>query len=452
MNLFISFYAVITNSISHISSKISDKTRVKLINISTYVFLCIGTINYCNKTIKGLVHFSDWALPVSILAMLMLLFAGIDTKVNIKRIRCNKLFWLGWILCFGMMFVMSFINQVKEVYFLWSVEGIFLFPLLFLAWYPERKRRILFACLSENIVTVSYLFIIASILTVPFFKKPYDGMVSSYIGMAANPNNNGMLILTFYAASIYLLLTERKKSPLYYLLPMGVCVAISVIADCRTAELGIALQTLFGLIYYYICRAKEGKRGLQFSKVLAALLIIIAIAFVSGVVLSRFDDMNVEVHAEDESSSSETSTEELFDKLDQISAGRLRITRYYIEHSTFWGNGSPDGPIMEGVDASKWSFVNAIDILYVSGVIPFIGCILWLLASWIFILKCLRKKDKGNDDYLLTIVAFTGYFTEFMLEVTMYPSTNHLAMLAYIGLIPIACKEIKTQEISNNDR
>ena len=71
---------------------------------------------------------------------------------------------------------------------------------------------------------------------------------------------------------------------------------------------------------------------------------------------------------------------------------------------------------------------------------------MWIAASLWFILKCLIGKTDKRPEYLFTIVAFVGYFVEFMLEVTMYSVTNHLVFLAYIGLIPVACKMIEQGE------
>ena len=66
---------------------------------------------------------------------------------------------------------------------------------------------------------------------------------------------------------------------------------------------------------------------------------------------------------------------------------------------------------------------------------------LWFLAVIIFCIKCVFGKLPRRPEYLFTIVTFAGYFVEFMLEVTIYPITTSLVLLAYIGMIPVACRE-----------
>lgn len=448
----IRLYAGIANGIAKFSVKIPNRTRLLLVKLSVAVLLCSGTIKYCNKVIRELVHYSDWVYLLSMLALVFIVIAGIDERVDDKRIRFGKAFWLGWIVCFFSMLIMTFVNPVKKPYFLWSVTGLAVFPLIFIVWCKNNKFKWICQTVSEVAFVGSYLFILANFILVPFFSRGDIGdTVSSYIGLAVNPNNNGMLVIAFFGASLYLLLNSRKLKPPYYLLTMGVCVAISVIADCRTAELGIALQTIGGLIYYYINASRSGERLPGLGRIVIALIAVAMIALASGLVLDRLDNIDLDVHADDESVSEETVSENLYNKLNQMSSNRLTITRYYISQTTFWGHGSPDGPLMEGYAPSKWSFNNAVDILYISGVIPFIGCLIWLVAAIVFVLKCLVGKSCGRPEYLFTIITFAGYFTEFVLEVTIYPMTTYLVFMAYIGFIPIACREITNREGESTD-
>lgn len=441
----VNIYVSAVNGMVRLTAWIPDKTRRSLVNLSVLIMLCIGTLQYCNKIIKGLLHYSDWVFAVSMAALVVFVIAGADRKVEINRVKTNRLFWLGWIVCFLFMLISSFTNTVKDAYFLWAISGVFLYPLIFLSWHHDDKLRKLFKTFTESAVLVAYLFIIASVIIVPFFsrEKLSDGF--GYFGMAANPNNNGMLVLTFYAASLYGLLTNKSRRLLYYLIPMGVSVGIAVIADCRTAELGILAQSVCGLLYSYVYAFRKGKGKIRLGRLAGSIILIIAIAVASGMLLNRLDYMDLSVYAEDGVESMGPLAEEVFELLDRLSTGRLSKTRYFIEHSTFWGNGSPDGPVMEGQPDSKWAFNNAVDILYISGVIPFIGCVMWVIAVLVFILKCLFGRGPKREAFMLTIVAFMGYFVEFMLETTMYPVTNHLAMLAYIALIPVTCTERQKQ-------
>lgn len=450
MELIAKQYVAVNNAIAGFSSKIPDRARTAMINVSVYVLLCIGLLRYCNKVMKNFVHFSDLVYPVGIAMILIFTVAGIRCKTSIEKIRIGKAFWFGWMLCFVMMFIMALIHPVVKDYFIWSVMGIFIFPLIFIGHSGRNDFKRLCRTVSEAVLVITYVFIILSLILAPFFSRGELGeIMPEYIGLAVNPNNNGMLVIAFYGPVFYLLMNDRRRAPVYYLMPMGVCIAISVISGCRTAEIGIMLQTLSGLIYYYFASVRPGARRIDWLKMLAAAVIIAAVSLASGFILSRLDNMNLEVYAEDSYEVSLSGGEEIFNELDRLSTGRLGITRYYIEHSSFWGNGSPDGPIMEGYEQSKWSFNNAVDILYISGVIPFIGCVIWTLAVILFIIKCLFGRVERRPEYLFTIVTFAGYFAEFMLEVTIYPLTTSLVLLAYLGFIPVACREKESGSIPN---
>ncbi|MBQ6150482.1 MAG: hypothetical protein IJJ03_02385 [Mogibacterium sp.] len=439
MKYILSAYIAVNIGIAVLSSKIPDRIRTILVYASVSVLLCIGTLKYCNEAMRRVTHFSALAFPAGIAALIVLAIAGCRRKTSAGSLRYSRAFWFGWILCFAVMFIMTFVHPVKKSYYMWSVSCLFIFPLIFIGWRDKDRFKELCRNVSESVLAVSYIFILLSIMLVPFFSGGDLGLVlTEYIGMAVNPNNNGMLVIAFFGPVLYLLLCERRLKPIYYLIPMGVCVGISVISNCRTAELGILLQTAGGLAYYYLYSVRPAGEKVNWKKLVAAILIVFAIAVVSGVILKQLDKMNLEVHAAD---AIEADGGTLFDKLDQLSSGRLAITRTYLEQSTFWGNGSPDGPVIEGYEASKWSFNNAVDVLYISGVIPFAGCVIWMISVIIFILKCLFGRGERRPEYLFTIVTFAGYFTEFMLEVTIYPITTSLVLLAYIGFIPIACRE-----------
>ena len=450
MRLALNFYVAINNAIAYFSSKIPNRVRTAMINVSIYVLLCIGLLRYCNKVMKSFVHFSDLVYPVGITMMILFTIAGIRCKANSRKIHIGKAFWLGWLLCFVMMFLMAFVHPVKKDYFIWSVMGIVIFPLIFIGWNGKDDFKVLCRTVSEAVLVITYIFIILSFLLVPFFSKEDLWVIMPYyIGMAVNPNNNGMLVIAFYGPILYLLLSDRHIKPVYCLFPMGVCIAISVISSCRTAELGIMLQTFFGLIYCYFSSVRPEKRRIEWGKILSAVLIIAVVALASGFILSRLDNMDLNVYAGDRMEASAVSGEEVFSKLNNLSSGRLAITQYYVEHSSFWGNGSPDGPIMEDIVSSKWAFNNAVDILYISGVIPFIGCVIWFLAVIVFIIKCFFGKVERRPEYLFMVVTFAGYFAEFMLEVTIYPLTTSLVFLAYLGFIPVACREKESGNIPN---
>lgn len=441
MKYILSAYIAVNNGIAVLSSRIPDRIRAIMVSASVSVLLCIGTLKYCNEVLRKFTHFSDLAYPAGIAALIVLAVAGCRSRTGIRSLRYSRAFWFGWILCFAMMFIMSFVHPVKRTYFMWGVSCFFIFPLIFIGWRDKERFKELCRTVSEIVLVVAYIFILLSIMLVPFFSRgPLGSTMPDYIGMAVNPNNNGMLVIAFYGPIMYLLLAERRRKAIYYLIPMGVCVAISVISSCRTAELGLILQTFGGLIYYYLYSIRPAGEKIQWKKLVAAILIISAVALASGVILKQFDNMNLEVHAAD---SIDASAGPVFDKLNQLSSRRLDITLTYIQQSTFWGHGSPDGPIIQWRDASKWSFNNAVDILYISGVIPFAGCVIWMLSAIIFILRCLAGREERRPEYLFTVVTLAGYFTEFMLEVTMNPITTSLVLLAYLGFIPVACGEKK---------
>ena len=105
------------------------------------------------------------------------------------------------------------------------------------------------------------------------------------------------------------------------------------------------------------------------------------------------------------------------------------------------GHGTPAKGLFAGRPDSMWAHNNAIDIWYASGFPAFAGYVLWMFAGIIFVIKCMTRRCGFKREYLFTGIAFTGYLTEAMLEITIYPIYTGIVFLAYITIIPIAFKE-----------
>ncbi len=450
LRLPFTIYTLIINLIGQGARKIPSRLRSFIVNASVLVLLFIGILNYINPRLQAIAHVSGGRLfstvGLALLMIVLILIAGIDHKISIDEYKFNPAFWLGWFACFIMMFVTSLIHEVRYPYFITGIVSLFIFPMVFIAWADKYKRLV--GILARNTVIMSYIFILMNLVITPLTTK--DTFLDVYLGVTSNPNLNGIIIIGFYASCLYMLLVERKRS-IVYVIPIAFSIIVSYMSNCRTAELAIILETLIGAIYY-IKYIKSGERRVSVAKVIAVCLAIGLFAGVFGYVLTALDDMDLNSYAVTLDEAYENLPSDFARKMNTLSSGRVVIWAEYIKNPTLLGNGSPTEQLIEDSPASNWAHNNALDILYASGIIAFVGYILWICTAIWFILKCLfARSDKvgkrgkpGNSslriEYLFTILTFLGYFSEAMLERTLFPFLTSAMFLAYMGLIPIAIR------------
>lgn len=427
----------IINTIAVWSSGITYRTRSLMISISLFVLLWNGLVRYCNYHIRDLLHY-EAGLNIGLIMLIVLLVASIDGEVHLDTTRPKRAFWCGWTVCFVMMLLMAFNKPVERNYLIWSIISIFIFPVLFYVWKQGSKHERICRTAAQITVALSYIFAGMSFVIVPFVSKADILPVSEYLGMAPNPNNNGILCTAFFAAALYLFFTEARRKPLC-LISMGFSIAVSVISVSRAAELAIVLQLFAGIVYYLKGCRRGVYRRLPFRAVIASVIIVVITAFSCGCILKVIDDVDLNAHAAtEETVEADDGQDSVVEIINDVSSGRVLIWSVYISKATMFGNGSPTEPVIEGYTASRWAHNNALDILYISGVIPFLGYVVWFASLLIFILKSVFDKSMIRKEYLFTIVVGMGYLVQAMLEITLFPTTTNISMLMYIGLVPVA--------------
>ena len=429
-------YAWIINKMRLVAIRMSPRVREMVMNLSLLMLSFIGIAKYLNTNVKHLIHYhKNSAIILGFILMLLLLVASIDRKVDYKKFRCRRGFVIGWLVCFGMALMLTFIHPVTKGYFLWAIISlVFAIPFAMI-WNERGDFDHLCDILVRNVLIAVVAFILMNLAFTPFVS--YTGY-EEYYGIAANPNNNGFICTAGYAAVLYKLLLERKNHVLYAIIG-GVCIGITAASLCRTGELVIAAETLVGLIYYYRTIKTRGEEA-PLSKLLISAVIIVLIAVSIQPVLIRLDRTDLNSYAfEGEVVDAESlQDQDIYSKLDSLSSGRVRIWKAYINNATFWGNGNKTkGPQIEGYEASIYAHNNAIEVLFVSGVIPFVGYAIWIISGMAFVIGCLLGKNGWHKSYILVIMAFTAYFIQAMLEILIYPMNNIPAMMMYVCLMPI---------------
>ena len=423
-------YSFLIRTIACISERIGNKTKQTTAGLMIFILCLLGIIRHLKTPLKELIHCSDrTGVYIGAIVLLVLLIVSAEKNTDYRRINVNRLCLYGWLLCFITIFIMSFINPVRRGYLVWSIVSLLIsVPFMMICAFRDNFPR--FCNLLARVMTLAAcFFVIINLLLGPFI-KPAD--LPGYFGLMINPNGNGMICTGLYAASFFLLLTEEKETFAYSVIT-GFCIAFCFASDCRTAQLAIALESIIGMSFYLRCSKDEGKK-FNIKKALMICAVIAITAFAGTFILTKIGDMDLNAYAIDDSG---FVSSEAYSILDQVSSSRFHIWREYLYRVTFWGNGSPQEPLISEYEPSLYAHNNAIEILYTSGVPAFIGYVIFLISGIAFVLRCIRGKNGYKKEHLLVIMAFTGYFVEAMLEIVMYPMCHMPAILLNLCMMPI---------------
>lgn len=435
-----SFYILILNTIVAASSGISPLMRKGLLNASLFCLNLIFITAYCNDRIKDLTHYKDYVLVTSTVLLIVVLIMSADRRIELTEYPKRRiLFSIGWYLCFTAIFISSLKYYVRDAYFLWSILSLTLFPMLMIVWHRRGDYFYLCNVVAQNMVISSYLFYLANFVLVPFVTN--DGIYGpDYLGLADNPNGNGMIVLPFFTAALYMLLSRRGSS-FPYILSLLLSVVFATISNTRAAQAAMLLETVVAVCIYVRHRNILARHRL--SLIFKALLAAVLLASMAGYVLHYADNIDLNAYAESEmeEAAEEVRQSEVLTNINNLASGRLILWKAYLKMVSFGGHGNPDGPLFEPYAESKWAHNNALDIWYASGFLAFAGYVLWLLAVWIFVLRCIFSKKFFKQEYLFTALAFTGYFIEAMLEITIYPMQTGIVFLAFVTIGPAAFEE-----------
>lgn len=432
-------HIIIINIVSKLTSHLSKGFRKAATHLTVLLITILVSANYFRESFKSLFpDYRDNINRIVIVLLIILLLVIIERKVSYNSIVINPLFWTGWFVCFGIMFITSFIHPVEKAYFLWSVLGLTIIP-MFLIVLNDRNFFTQFCeTVSFDMVIVAWIYLLANLLITPFLSDVFPGV---FDGIAANPNSNGLICLAFFSAALFLLFV-RKDNRLPNLLVICMCAVITVISVCRAALLAIVAELITAMIIVL-----RNRRLFSFNTTAKKLIITCVIAAVFSVsvyyVLTTLDamDPNASAITSYEEEATKINEDEMLFKLNSLSSGRLLLWRTYLSRVSLWGCGANfDNLFPEGVMGLP-PHNNAIDICYRSGAVACIGYLIWLLCGWIYILMIIVKKNSGfRAGYLLTVLAFIGYFCEAMLEIPMYPMNTGIVFLSYVTLSPIAFK------------
>lgn len=404
----------------------------------------LGIAGHISEELKAVIHYYDWFITVATIALVFLLIGSIDRKIRIDEIKdCNVVFWCGWLSCFVSMGISSLFHPTRDVYTLWFILSLSIFPMILIIWQKRGELQKLFALIAHNMVLASYFFLIINIISVAFITNNYyvEGLEHEYLGIAPNPNSNGMIVLPFFTSALYLIITNQKNK-LFYFFSLTISIMFAFISNTRTAELAMLCEVILALIIIFKHKTNY-KLIIPSIRTIISGFVVILITITIGYCLMYIDVVDLKAYAagEMEEATAEVYADESLIRINTLSSGRLILWKAFLKTVTFTGHGSPTGPVFEGYEVSRWAHNNALDIWYVSGLIAFMGYIIWLLAAWGFVIKALAKEGGFRKEYLLTVLAFVGYFVEAMLEITIYPMQTGIALLCFLTLTPIAFKE-----------
>lgn len=442
-------YTKIIDCIAFFSSRIPSGLRNAMLNVSVFCMMMLGVLAYSNERIKHLVHYDRYVLKAAGILLVVILIASIDRKISEgRKCRIRGLFWLGWYLCFGTMIVSAQFHHVNRIYYAWGIISNTLLPMIMLVWQKRGDFEYLCNRIARCTVLAAYVFLAANLCLTAFVTN--TGIAEmGYLGIAGNPNSNGLIALPFFTAALYLLLTDRKYTPLY-LFSVIVFAVFVYISRTRATELAILLEAAAAVCVYISHREIYRWRG-NVVRAIAVLLIAAALAAAVGYALQYVDRVDMNAYAADEFNELEESVhtvwaDERLTRINDLSSGRLVLWMTYLKLVGIKGHGTPSGALFYDYEFTRWAHNNALDIWYASGFPAFAGYVMWLLAGWIFVFRSMRKKSTYRKEYLLPVLAFIGYFVEAMLEITIYPMYTGIVFLSFMTLVPAAFAEAEVLE------
>lgn len=443
MQLIISFilnlYCLIINCLYRISSRISKGAKNLLFVISVACLSFLGIYRYCFGILPSFLHFDDSVYQITgVFLFALLLLSSIQKPLDPTGFTPNRLFFTGWLFCFFSIFISSFIHPLNCALFTCSLLCLTLIPMIIMVWIDRSGYYHLTIVVCRITVMASFVFLILNLLIVPFLSRTNAFISDDFWGLCNNSNNNGMICTSFYTAALYLLFVD-KRNRFASLLSLSLSIVFSVISVCRTAQLAFIFETVIALILF-LKHKNEIPKGWSIRGFVIACIASVALSVIAGRILISIDKMDLNSYAKTdyEDASEWVNSNDTLNKINNYSSGRLLIWKAYSSKLNLLGNGSPDGPLMPEFDASRWAHNNALDIWYASGFFAFIGYIVWLIAAIVFVMKTIICRSSFKPDYLLSVTAFSAYFIQAMLEITIFPTTTGIVFLCFITLGPIA--------------
>ena len=409
-------------------------------SVAVFCISFIGIIAYSNDRIKTILQYERRVFVITTILLIVLLISSIDRKIDIKRVTLNKtgmLFWTGWYLCFVFIFISSFKYYVREAYSLWGVLCITIFPMLLLIWQTRNDICSFYIMIARNMVLTLFVFLMINLTIVGYIARQ-EKVGLGYVGITGNPNSNGLIIAAFFTSALFLFFIDRNYRIVYFFAG-AICIMFAFLSETQTTKVAMLAEVLTAVCIYFRNKVYD-RIQLSLWKAIIAVTVAAVLCVVLGNYLYRLDwkDLNAYAADELEESYTEIKADEQLSRLNDISSGRIVLWNAYLKKVGVMGHGNPKGELFDGYEASMWAHNNALDIWYASGFPAFAGYLMWLLAGWIFVIKCIFAKKCTRKEYMLTVIAFVGYFIEAMLEITIYPMYTGIAFLAYITLAPVA--------------
>lgn len=432
----IGFYIIIINIIAKVSSRIPEKASLLLLRLTVFLITVVTIWRWMNVEIH---NHSLWEYEhiIYISLFIILLVTSIKSTCSKHDVTWNPSFWIGWYLCFLLIFLGSFHNSVTEDYFVWSVFSLFYFPAFVIIWQVRDEYDDLFCTIAWSTVICSYIFLVVSILGAFVFRYPeYPDL---FFGAVGNPNANGMVSTGFFAAAIYLVFNDERNNG-WALFSCAISIALATVSSCRTTQLAIGIIIIFSYLYYFK-KGKEKKCINKATKKLASTsIIIIALTIPLYLILKLVSSAELFAYA----MSSNAGKPNAYDVINSFSSGRLDLWKYFTQDITLFGHGKPDVTGLPIV--FNWAHNNLLDILFISGLFAAIGYLIWVCYCLFFVVRCFKMPYQHK--HLFVIVSIIGYFVEAMLEITIYPMNTGIVFMLYMGLPIISGRSNKAYDSS----
>ena len=432
-------YEIIINIVSYITRWIPAIVRriLAYILIQAICYICIMNFSIIMQDKLG----CGWEKPMNLSTWMLvaLLLLSIDRKIDVSKIQWNRLFWLGWLVCFGLMFGLSFNKPVEIDYLRWAILSLTVFPMMWLVWNERDDCRKLFIILARSMVISSFVYVAVNIMWIGDVEAVW-AYEHEYTALMTNPNGNGLICIPFFTSALYLLFADKRSLRLIYVLSMSMSTVVIVLSVCRAAELAIITELVIAVIIYFRYR-RSFKEKWTLISLLTVLLVAVIFTMASHWLFENIERLDMSVYAASPNGEAKewVYSNDTLARLDVYSSGRMVTWRTYTSQATMWGNGADYEGLFD-YDAGEVFLTPhncSIDVCYESGIVAFIGYMLWVLGGCVYILKVLAKRCRFRPEYLMAVLAFIGCMAGTMLESHIYPMNTGIVFLGYMTWMPI---------------
>lgn len=443
-------YMWVLNPIYNITSKVSEPVRNKVIAVCFFL-IAVQALAFTALEKQGIYYGYDNLLIIGTLLFCVSIVFSINAPL--VKVQWNPIISIPWLICCVWMIVTGLHHNITVALLFFAVVMLIVFPCFYFVWNNREDYDVMFRTVSKAIVTAMAIYYIVNFLIAPYMQG------SAYFGIAINPNSIGLAGVAGAIASLYLVLTEKRK--VCYIILFGISGAFIYLSVSRASVIatGVALIT-FAIICLRWSYANE-KKTLKGIVIISAVIISLVVSATASTFVLKEITPNTqeylkeifltESYAEgiDESKPSNPMVAKFTKGTDlaSFSSGRTVIWKSYIKELNFIGNDRTEALFINEFGHVVASHNNYIEIAYRCGILAGVLYAWIAIFAAVYSFRMIFGKKLFNYKYSLIPMAVMAFGVLSNLERALYPFEKIHILLFFIVLAPMFIKMKKEKSL-----